>query len=158
MESFPLIQQLLSRNMTSWIRIQSNPYTGNDRHGSTMVSIILWKSVRFFTIYSLKKTSQVEIWKMVWTNVFFFQFSGIRSPQGKCSPPRFQWLKNPGMGTFIGKFKFKELPRGAYPQWTSLKAKLIFGLMAAFESGVSRFCKYTTLLISLDLSVTLLCY
>ena len=80
---------------------------------------------------------------MVWTNVFFFQFSGIRSPQGKCSPSPFQWLKNPGMGTFIGKFKFKELPRGAYPQWTSLKAKLIFGLIAAFESGVSRFCKYT---------------
>ena len=87
---------------------------------------------------------------------FVFQFSGIRSPQGKCSPPPFQWLKNPGMGTFIRKFKFKELPRGAYPQWTSLKAKLIFGLIAAFESEVSRFCKYTTLLISLDLSVTLL--
>ena len=29
------------------------------------------------------RTFQVEIWKMVWTNVFFFQFTGIRQKPGK---------------------------------------------------------------------------
>ena len=44
-------------------------------HGLTPVSTILWKMVRFFIINiyyifnsSKKKTFQVEIWEMVWTN------------------------------------------------------------------------------------------
>ena len=143
MESSPLIQQLLSRNMTSWIRIQSNPYTGNDRHGSTMVSTILRKSGRFFIINSfLKKTSQFELWKMVWTNLFFFLILRhyIRFPQGKCSPHPPTMVQKPRNGDFYWGVQIQELPRGAYPLGTSLKAKLIFGLIAAFESGVPRFC------------------
>ena len=52
-----------------------------------MVSIILWKSVRFFIINSLKKTSQVEIWKMVWTNVFFSNSQALDPPKGNAPLP-----------------------------------------------------------------------
>ena len=40
------------------------------RRGSTPVSNVLRKSVRFFiiNIFLIKKTFQVEIWKMDWTN------------------------------------------------------------------------------------------
>lgn len=48
---------------------------GTTMHGFTPVSTILWKMVRFFIINiyyifnsSKKKTFQVEIWELVWTN------------------------------------------------------------------------------------------
>ena len=44
------------------------------------------------------RTFQVEIWKMVCTNVFFFQFTGIR--------------QKPGKGSFR-KLKSKKIPGGA---------------------------------------------
>ena len=49
------------------------------RPGSTPVSTVLRKSVRFFirNLFLIIRTFQVEIWKMVWTNVFFFQFLEI---------------------------------------------------------------------------------
>ena len=47
------------------------------------------------------RTFKVEIWKMVWTNVFFFQFLGIR--------------QKPGKGNFRD-LKFQNIPRGACPR------------------------------------------
>ena len=47
------------------------------------------------------RTFKVEIWKMVWTNVFFFQFLGIR--------------QKPGKGNFRD-LKSQNTPRGACPR------------------------------------------
>ena len=42
------------------------------------------------------RTFQVEIWKMVWTNVFFFQFPGIRQKPGKGNFRELKPQKIPG--------------------------------------------------------------
>ena len=42
------------------------------------------------------RTFQVEIWKMVWTNVFFFQFPGSRQKPGKGSFRKLKPKKIPG--------------------------------------------------------------
>ena len=54
------------------------------RGGSTPVSTVLRKSVRFFIInIFLIIIIIIELSKMVWTNVFFFQFPGIKQKPGK---------------------------------------------------------------------------
>ena len=68
---------------TGDILLGGNPAIASmlSRRGSTPVSIVLRKLVRFFivNIFSIiNRTFQVKIWKMVWTKVFFFQFPGIR--------------------------------------------------------------------------------
>ena len=77
---------------------QDDGYVG--RPGSTPVSTVLRKSVRFFirNLFLIIRTFQVEIWKMVWTNVFFFQFLGIWCPSPPPPPPP-QWIRNPGKRT-----------------------------------------------------------
>ena len=65
----------------------SNPRRSNcqdlvivvSRRGSTPVSTVLRKSVRFFTINIFNN----KITIIVWTNVFFFQFPGIRQKPEK---------------------------------------------------------------------------
>ena len=54
-----------------WERVLDSQHVGNkigSRHWSTPVSTVLRKSVRFFIVLLIKKTFQVEIWKMDWTN------------------------------------------------------------------------------------------
>ena len=72
---------------------------------TTLVSTVLRKSVRFFIINIFNnnnnRTFKVEIWKMVWTNVFFFQFLGIR--------------QKPGKGNFRD-LKSQNIIRGAWPR------------------------------------------
>ena len=70
---------------TGDILLGGNPAIASmlSRRGSTPVSIVLRKSVRFFMVnifLIINRAFQVKIWKMVWTNVFFCQFPGIRCP------------------------------------------------------------------------------
>ena len=63
----------------SWVSYRN---WSNPRPGSTPVSTVLRKSVRFFirNLFLTIRTFQVEIWKMVWTNVFLFPISGNLMP------------------------------------------------------------------------------
>ena len=93
-----------------------------DRPGSTPVSTVLRKSVRFFirNLFLIKRTFQVEIWKMVWTNVFFFQFLGIFCPSPPTPPPPpppYPMNQKPGKANFR-ELVSKKIPGGACPRAT----------------------------------------
>ena len=63
----------------SWFSWYSYMY----RCGSTPVSTVLWKLVRFFIInisYNNSRTFQVEIWKMVCTMFSFSNFRAFDAP------------------------------------------------------------------------------
>ena len=93
----------------SWVSYRN---WSNPRPGSTSVSTVLRKSVRFFirNLFLTIRTFQVEIWKMVWTNVFFFQFLEIWCPS---SPPSMN--QKPGKANFR-ELVYKKIPGGACPR------------------------------------------
>ena len=70
------------------------------RRGSTPVSTVLRKIGQVFhnkhIFNNNSRTFQVEIWKMDWTNVFFFQFPGSRQKPGKGSFRKLKPKKIPG--------------------------------------------------------------
>ena len=70
------------------------------RRGSKPVSTVLRKSVRFFItnifLIIIVELSKLKSGNMVCTNVFFFQFPGIRQKPGKGSFRKLKPKKIPG--------------------------------------------------------------
>ena len=91
-DSFDDWQQSLLKLKTSQVS-QARIHTGF--HRFTEIGQVFHNKYIF---NNNRRTFQVEIWKMVCTNVFFFQFTGIR--------------KKPGKGNFR-ELKPKKIPGGA---------------------------------------------
>ena len=103
-------------------------------HGLTPVSTILWKMVRFFIINiyyifnsSKKKTFQVEIWEMVWTNASSKENGTGQYPVWMTQKPR--------------KWDFRELKSHKFLEgachWTPLEACTSFRKPVSIYSNFS---------------------
>ena len=65
---------------------------GADPHRFTEIGQIFHNKPIFSNNNNNNRTFKVEIWKMAWTNVFFFQFPGIRQKLGKENFRDLKWL------------------------------------------------------------------
>ena len=118
---------------TGDILLGGNPAMASilSRRGSTPVSIVLRKSVRFFItniFLIINRTFQVEIWKMVCTNVFFSNFRALDAPSMN---------QKPGKENFR-ELESKKLPRAAWPR-APLEACSLGPLFRNLVSIYSRF-------------------